>query len=245
MVNSELVNGSVIGRLLEEVSWEGSRVRAYRNGGRGRENVLTAEVFSPLAYLPRSAFLGEVLRSAHGATEARERAAADIEQGEITLLPDESRLPGTDLVVQPDATLVLPNCHVLVEAKRIRSSSFQAEQLAREYVATVSDARKKSPLLLLVLGSPPPVSVKSNGRLDPLDAVRLYLEEVVARTDGSAGTAEELSAQLPDALAWITWAEIREVVARQAAGFADLPGGVTGTVQRLASAVKTAIDWHS
>lgn len=39
-----LTNTSVLGRLLEEISWEGSRVREYRDGGRGRENVLTAEV---------------------------------------------------------------------------------------------------------------------------------------------------------------------------------------------------------
>ena len=220
-------------------------MRDYRDGGRGRENVLTAEVFSPLAYLPRSAFLGEVLRTAHGATEARERAAAEIEQSEVTLLPDESRLPGTDIVVQPDAKLVMPGCHVLVEAKRIRSASFQAEQLAREYVTAVSDAGAKSPLLLLVLGSPPPVLVKRHGRLAPLDAVRIHLEGVVARTDGSVGTAEELSARLPEALAWITWAEIRDVVSTQVGFFADLPDGVNGTVLRLAAAVSTAIEWHS
>jgi len=42
-----LANGSVIGRLPEEISWEGAAVRAYRDGGRGRgrENVLTAELF--------------------------------------------------------------------------------------------------------------------------------------------------------------------------------------------------------
>jgi hypothetical protein len=50
---------------------------------------------------------------------------------------------------------------------------------------------------------------------------------------------------VPEALAWITWAEISELVARQAMAFANLPDGLSGTVQRLASAVSTAIDWHS
>lgn len=59
-------NVSVIGRLLEEISWEGSRVKQYREGGRGLENVLTAEVLLPLTYLPRGPFLAPVLRSAHG-----------------------------------------------------------------------------------------------------------------------------------------------------------------------------------
>lgn len=35
---------SVIGRLVDELSWAGSGIRRLRNGGRGDENVLTAEV---------------------------------------------------------------------------------------------------------------------------------------------------------------------------------------------------------
>jgi hypothetical protein len=34
---TELRNASVLGRLLEEISWEGSLVKGYRDGGRGRE----------------------------------------------------------------------------------------------------------------------------------------------------------------------------------------------------------------
>ena len=71
-------NVSVIGRLLEEISWEGSRVKQYREGGRGMENVLTAEVLLPLTYLPRAPFLAPVLRSAHGASAAVELAAAEL-----------------------------------------------------------------------------------------------------------------------------------------------------------------------
>jgi hypothetical protein len=41
-------NASVLGRLLEEISWEGASVRRYRDGGRGHENVLTAEVLTAL-----------------------------------------------------------------------------------------------------------------------------------------------------------------------------------------------------
>lgn len=66
MSENEPKNASVIGRLLEEISWEGATVRKYRAGGRGLENVLTAEVLLPLSYLPRTAFLGPVLRTARG-----------------------------------------------------------------------------------------------------------------------------------------------------------------------------------
>lgn len=111
----ELTNASVIGRLLEEISWDGERVRVYRDGGRGRENVLTAEVLSPLSYLPRAHFLGEVLRSAHGAKDACQGAASEIEMAQLALLPDQSLLPGSTVVVQPDATIAMPNHFVLVE----------------------------------------------------------------------------------------------------------------------------------
>lgn len=41
---------SVIGRLLEEISWEASRVTQYREGGRDLEDALTR----PGAWMPRS-----------------------------------------------------------------------------------------------------------------------------------------------------------------------------------------------
>lgn len=44
------VPASVVGRLLAEISWE--RATAYREGGRGRENVLVAEVLMALDFLP-------------------------------------------------------------------------------------------------------------------------------------------------------------------------------------------------
>lgn len=240
-----LTNASVIGRLLEEVSWDGPRVRAYRDGGRGRENVLTAEVLSPLSYLPRDQFLGEVLRSAHGANEACAGAASEIEKAHLVLLPDESLLPGSSVVVQPDATMGMPGHFVLIEAKRIRRASFQPEQLAREYITLLDVAAGRIPLLLLVLGAPPPIAVKGRGRLDPIEVVTTQLDAVLGRTKHYDGDAASLTAKLPDTLAWITWAEIREIVVRQAASLPDTANGLDGTVDRLASAVVAAIDWHS
>jgi hypothetical protein len=69
-----LVNDSRVGRLLEEISWEGN-TRPYRQGGRGRGNALTTEVFALPDWLPRQAFLGAVLAAAHGADAARTEAA--------------------------------------------------------------------------------------------------------------------------------------------------------------------------
>lgn len=60
-------NDSVIGRLLQEISWEGANVKGYHRGGVGRENVLTAEVLWALDLLPRQLFLARVMKAAHGA----------------------------------------------------------------------------------------------------------------------------------------------------------------------------------
>ncbi|MGI9017077.1 MAG: hypothetical protein ACR2HR_08240 [Euzebya sp.] len=122
-------NTSVIGRLLDEVSWVGSKIRDYRGGGRGHENVLTAEVLLPLTYLPRAEFLGEVFRCANGADEARRRVADELEHAEIVFLPDQSQLGPDGPGVQPDGMIVSQTCHVLVEAKAMKGS-FQPEQLA-------------------------------------------------------------------------------------------------------------------
>lgn len=237
-------NGSVIGRLLEEISWEGSRVRAYRDGGRGLENVLTAEVLLPLSYLPRSMFLGEVLRATHGAKAVCAQLAAEIEQAEVTLLPEQLLLGKHGMVVQPDATIVTPTCHVLVEAKRIRRSSFQPEQLAREYLGLLQSAGSKTALLLLILGSPPPVVVKGHGPLQLMDAITMHLEKVNAES-GSHIPLGEVAARIPEVVGWTTWDDIRDVVARQLPKFTSLDPGVAGTVLRLCNSVTTAIEWHS
>jgi len=127
---------SIVGKLLEEISWE--KARDYRAGGQGRENVLTAEVLIGLDFLPREAFLGRVLRAAHGANEARGSLARKVEELQMQFLPGDFSSGGVDvksrLVVQPDAIFETPNTYTLVEAKRIRYGSFQPEQLAREYI---------------------------------------------------------------------------------------------------------------
>jgi hypothetical protein len=81
---------SVLGRLLDEISWEGRSVRGYRGGGRGRENVLTAEVMTALDFLPRASFLGAVLDNAQGADAARAVLASEIEEAELVFYQTRS-----------------------------------------------------------------------------------------------------------------------------------------------------------
>ena len=117
-------SSSIIGRLLDEISWEGN-ARRYRGGGRGKENVLTAEVLYPLDLLPRTSFLGEVIAGAHGADAARQRMTQEVERATLSFLPGDLSLANSTIRVQPDALLTSPSCYTFIEAKRIRPSRFQ------------------------------------------------------------------------------------------------------------------------
>jgi hypothetical protein len=245
MTNEVATNPSIIGRLLEEISWEGSRVRNYRGGGRGMENVLTAEVMLPLSLLPRTHFLAEVLRAAHGAENALNGIAAKIEDCELFVLPPELSLHPTGTVVQPDALLETPSGYVLVEAKRVRGGSFQPEQLAREYLAVLREAKTRNPVLLLILGSPPPVTVKRQGPRDITKAITEQLPQVLAKTGAADERLEDLVKRIPEVVSWVTWAEVETVVARQLSSMKIEDPSLRGTVERLAMAVSTAIATHS
>lgn len=243
-------NGSVLGRLLEEISWEGRTVRRYRDGGRGLENVLTAEVLTALDFLPRKAFLGSVLRAAQGAPAVRTLLADEVEDAVITFLPEETVLNpdgpsrGEQLIVQPDAMVASPSCLMMIEAKRIRTNSFQPQQLAREYLALTRESGERTPLLLLVIGTPPPLAIKGAGRMSVADSIQRYLPELHPRS-GHPLPLADLTARISDVCAWITWDELAGTVSDQRAGFVTDDASVAGSVARLAGAVTRAVAHHA
>ncbi|MDQ1250018.1 MAG: hypothetical protein QG597_4395 [Actinomycetota bacterium] len=245
------VPDSVLGRLLQEVSWEGRRIRAYRDGGRGFENVLAAEALAGLDFLPRQVFLGAVLSAAHGADEARAKVGLEVEDLKVSLLPDEvvlapSRVArGERLIVQPDGFMSSPNCLVLVEAKRIRRGSFQPEQLAREYAAVIREAADRTPLLLLILGNPPPVRVTGQGRMSITDAISRHLGSVLTRMDDPPHDETTLITGLDDTITWITWHEIATVVDAQRTRWGPADPSLVGTINRLADSVIHAVTRHT
>lgn len=244
MVDAQAINTSIIGRLLEEVSWEGSRVSLYRGGGCGMEHVLTAEVLLSLSFLPRTHFLGAVLTSALGARDALRGVAAQIEESELSVLPPELILQPSGAVVQPDALLGTASGYVLLEATCIPSHPSQLEQLAREYLAVVREAGKRAPVLLLILGSPPLAGGRGPGFWDIAEAISGCLPLVLADT-GSGERLDALVTGIPEAVGWITWAEIDAVVARQLSSMTIDDPSLRATVERLATAVSTAIAIHS
>ena len=155
--------------------------------------MLTVEVFQALDFLPRAEFLGRIIRSAEGGSPATLRILAEqIEElifgllpGDINLAEDPPKGKGR-FHLQPDGILQssLVYC-ILLEAKRIKRGAFMPDQLAREFLAVVQEARDRNGLLLLVLPAPPPVHVKGHGRLALHDAVALCLPQVLERAEGS------------------------------------------------------------
>ncbi|WP_458106737.1 hypothetical protein M1D51_12535 [Arthrobacter sp. R3-55] len=233
--------------MLQEISWESAS--AYREGGRGRENVLSAEVLLALDYLPRTAFLGQIFRASHGADKARYTLVDHIENAEMQFLPGDLTLAPNSgalnqLFVQPDAVLTTESSFVLIEAKRIRRSAFQPQQLTREYVATLAHAGERTPLILL-LGAEPPLQIKGRGRRSIEDAIQFELRDVLLQSGIYECDYELILGRIPDVFCWISWDEVATVVSRQAAAFASLESSVHASVQRLAGSITTALDWHS
>lgn len=234
---------SIIGRLLEELSWTGRLITKYRGGGRGFENVLSAEVLQALDFLPRARFLGSVIGALHdGAATARQALRDEAEKAEFLVLPGEMHLQAEDIPkveIQPDAIITTPKVYCLVEAKRIRSSSFQPRQLAREFVMARRHADGRHPLLLLLLSSPPPVRVQGRGKLSVRDAILAALPDVFhAGSDISA-----LEPLIEETVCWLTWAELAEQIEAAKRSFRS-GESVDAAVVRLADSVLKSVLWH-
>jgi hypothetical protein len=230
---------SAIRRLLDEISWEGNASK-YRDGGLGKENVLTAEVLQALDFLPRDAFLGQALREAHGADLARTHVAADAEDLVFEVLPGDLELPDLSIRAQPDALLHSEDSFVFVEAKRLRTSAFQEEQLARELLLTAHHAAGRQPLLLLVLGAPPPVPVRGHGRLDIADAVRLGYRLISERLGKDWPICDPRAT-----VAYVTWTDIASMAISVAETYEIDDDSALRAIRRIATSVGDAVAAHS
>lgn len=235
---------SVIGRLIEELSWAGSTIKDLRGGGRGYENVLSAEVLQALDFLPRREFLGSLVDALNGGdSETRHSLRNEVEDANFLVLPGEMHLQGDRIPkveVQPDAIIKTPHVRCLVEAKRIRSSQFQPRQLAREFVMAHRDADGRRPMLLLLISNPPPVKVQKRGKLSIRDAIVAALPEVF-----QPGTdLSEWTELIDTTVSWITWNQLAKVVEAAAARFSSGSPSVDASVRRVANGILQSISWH-
>lgn len=228
---------SAVRRLLDELSWEGN-ARKYRDGGLGLENVLTTEVFQALDFLPRRAFLGRVLASASGAPLGA--VQAEIEQAVIDLLPGDLNHPEVDIRSQPDVRIDSPAAFVFVEAKRLRSSSFQPDQLAKELILSAEHGQGRRSMLLLVLGAPPPIRVQGHGALSIEDAVGLGEERISARH------GRQFAVPNPrETVAWTTWADVGAQVTAALQIYDNADASTRDAVARVAMTLVDALRVHA
>ncbi len=102
----------------------------------------------------------------------------------------------------------------------MRRSSFQAERLAREYVSVMQRAHGRTPLLSLILGAEPPVTVKGFGGLGIEDAVSLHLRSVLARVEEHSLDQSSLDT-LHEVVGWTTWQQVGSVVKSRKPGSAQ------------------------
>ena len=243
-------NQSVLGRLLEELSWVGKTINTFREGGRGFENVLTAEVFQALDFLPRTTFLGKIIAASEGANKTREILIKEIEDAEFSLLPGNHYLiPSgerhqTKLPVQPDGLIETQNVYVVLEAKRIRQSSFQPEQLAREYVLSLREAGDRTPLLLLVLGKEPPISVQKHGRKSIKESIEMFLKSVLDRAENHSLSEEYALSKIDDVVCWVTWEKIKDVVQTEIESIETDSQSIKNSITRVARSACNSIEWH-
>lgn len=248
-------NTSIIGSLVREISGEGRRVlRYHENGGLGDENVPTAEVLQGLYFLPRSHFFGAVISELEGdVLSVKGKLLTEIEDEDtsVSMLSERFYLRPSEKSharqgeVRPDGLLKSKSVFCLIEGKKMGPSSFGPEQLAREFVIVTREAKSRLPLLLLILGEKPPVSVKGAGRQAVRDAILDKLEGVRGKTEDHPYSYSELRDMVDASVAWITWKRVSEVVDRQMQTFAVESKSVHASIQRLADAVTDAIDHHA
>jgi hypothetical protein len=236
---------SIIGRLLEELSWQGKQIVSYRGGGRGFENVLSTEVLQALYFLPRSTFLAAVVGALHdGSPSSRTAFEAEAEEADFLVLPgggmylQAANIPKVE--VQPDAIITTPSIYCLIEAKRIRVSSFQPRQLTRELLLAHQLAGERRPMLLLLLSEPPPVRVQGRGRLSLRDAIMTALPEIF--TPGSDFPMWKL--RIEETVSWITWKELANQIRLAQTRFTSGNPSVNAAINRIADSLLKSIEWH-
>ena len=234
---------SAVGRLLQEVSYESAK--SYHDGGMGRENVLTVEVFQALDFLPREAFLGSVVGAAHGAVQARERLIESIGNCTVGILvgdisPTLASGGKAAWSIQPDAVIESDPVVCLVEAKRLRTTRFHPQQLAR-CLQTVMDPKiDKLGFVLLVLGDDPPIPVAGHGRVDLCAAVGIGLD-----LQDVSWEHEQLTELVHTRIAWIIWREIVECVESALANQQDGDESAHAALARLVTSVSESVRRHS
>jgi hypothetical protein len=168
------------------------------------------------------------------------QARGDVEQLSVDLLPGDLAHPDLAIRAQPDVLIESSESFIFVEAKRPRRSSFQPDQLAKELMLAAQHGQGRHPVLLLVLGAPPPVRVQGHGALSIDEAVRLGQQLI--------STRHRRQVDVPDPsrmVAWTTWSQIGADVAAASLSYDNGDESSCRAVSRIANTVAEAIHVHA
>lgn len=105
--------------------------------------------------------------------------------------------------------------------------------------------RNRQPILWLILGSEPPVSVLGHGKLTPVDAIELHLESVLQRAENHDFNKSVLLEKAHEVVCWTTWKTISNVVSEKFSSLYIPDASVKACVQRLVNSIVESIEWHS
>lgn len=244
---------SPIGKMLSDISWEGRLVsKKYRDGGRGKENVLTTEIFLALQFLPRFPFIDEVVSTFVSESDRKSfLTPEEIESSEFIVFPSgrfalrPSALTHQQAIdVQIDALIQTDESAVFVEAKRIGGGSFQEEQMARTYLIALRESGIRCPRILFIPGKEPPVQVKGIGRLSIKEAISARLEEVYSKTEGLNFSLETAARRIDECVAWTTWPRISTAVENALNRYHNPDRSTTNAVFRTAKYLIDSTAWH-
>jgi hypothetical protein len=239
---------------MSGISWEGKRVnKKYRNNGQGVEEVLTTEVLMGLSFLPPRPFLEDFIKQLSSAPSAGPFIASE-EIDSLRFLPKptgrhalkpDALTHQAAIDVQIDAMAETSHSRIFIEAKRIGSSYFQEEQLARTFLIALRESDDLSPKVLLLLGSPPPVKVKKLGRVEVKDGILARLEEVYKKTDYLDFSLSEAESRIDDCVAWTTWQQIANCVHESMKNYENQDSSTYVSIERIANFVQGTVEWHS
>jgi hypothetical protein len=150
------------------------------------------------------------------------------------------------MTLQPDAVIDMPGTYVLVEAKRIRSpAEFGPDQLAKSLAVAVTQAATRRPLVLLVMGTPPPIALRGGGarRLSIEDSIAEHLPRIATSSDFDLD-AEDMLSRLAQTVAWITWDEISDPTEQHLREYDDTPTEIGASIARLVESIICVVERH-
>lgn len=106
-------------------------------------------------------------------------------------------------------------------------------------------AEHRLPLILLILGTAPPITVRGFGSSSIPDAIAHGLPKLAARGAVDDTAIPGLMANVDSVIAWTTWTELAACVVDAAGTFKAGSRSADGTIARLAGDLTNAVAWHT